>query len=90
MTRKHIFVSGRVQMVLFRATMQQRAKKLGVNGFVMNLSDKRVEAVIEGEEDDVQKLIKWCARGSLLARVDNIEIIEEKYRGEFREFKIKD
>lgn len=87
--RRHVFVSGRVQMVLFRTTMQQQAKRLRINGFVRNLPDKRVEAVIEGEEDDVYKLIEWCSRGSLLARVDDVEIKKEEYKGEFRKFKIR-
>ena len=43
-------------MVLFRATTQRKAKKLNLTGFVRNLKDGRVEAVIEGEQEKVQKL----------------------------------
>lgn len=88
MIRAHLFISGRVQMVLFRATTQQRAKKFGVKGFVKNLSDGRVEVVVEGEQGGVQKLIEWCRKGPLLAKVKEVEIVQENYIGEFNNFDI--
>ena len=48
--RIHVFVSGRVQGVFFRQTTKQLAESLGVNGWIRNLQDGRVEAVFEGEE----------------------------------------
>ncbi|OGZ17551.1 MAG: acylphosphatase [Candidatus Nealsonbacteria bacterium RBG_13_37_56] len=87
--RVHLFISGRVQGVFYRLTMRQKAKTFEVKGFCKNLSDGRVEAVIEGEEEKVNKLINWTKRGPLFAKVKNIEIIEEKYKGEFEEFEIR-
>ncbi|MDP2910346.1 MAG: acylphosphatase [bacterium] len=87
--RAHLFISGRVQGVFYRLTMRQKAKNFGVKGFCKNLSDGRVEAVIEGEEEKVNKLINWTKRGPFFARVDKVEIQKEDYSGEFNEFKIK-
>jgi len=86
--RAHLFISGRVQGVFYRLAMRQKAKNFGVKGFCKNFSDGRVEAVIEGEEEKVNKLINWTKRGPMFAKVMNVEIIEEQYKGEFDEFKI--
>jgi len=89
LVRAHIYVSGLVQGVFFRASMQEVARSLGVTGWVRNLPDGRVEAVVEGDEDKVRKLIEWAWRGPPLARVENVEVKWEEYRGEFRDFHIR-
>ena len=61
--RAHIFVSGRVQGVFFREKARQKAQSLGVNGWIQNLADGRVEAVFEGEGEKVEKMVKWSKRG---------------------------
>jgi len=86
MIRLHLFISGRVQGVFFRITMYQKAKK--VTGFVRNLRDGRVEAVVEGEKELVYKLVEWAQKGTFFSKVDNVEIIEEQYKGEFNKFDI--
>ena len=68
--------------------LEYKAKKFGVKGFVKNLPDKRVEAIIEGEQENVQKLIRSCKRGPMLAKVKDVEIIQENYTGEFNKFSI--
>lgn len=88
MKRVRLFVSGRVQGVGFRLGMEIRANRLKVSGFVRNLEDGRVEAVLEGDEEKVDKLITWARRGSMFAKVTNIEIIKEDYIKEFDNFKI--
>lgn len=87
--RIHVYISGRVQGVFFRYTSKELADQLGVTGWIRNLPDGRVEAVVEGDEDKVDEMLEFLSKGPPLARVDNIEIIEEEYRGEFREFRIK-
>ncbi len=87
--RVHIFVSGRVQGVLYRHNTQKMAQKLGLTGQVGNLADGRVEVVFEGEKDKIEEMIKWARRGPFLAKVENLEIIWEKYKDEFQNFKIK-
>ena len=55
----HVFISGLVQGVFFRKKIKIKAEKIGVTGWVKNLSDGRVEAVFEGDEDKVKAIIKY-------------------------------
>ncbi|PKM35274.1 MAG: acylphosphatase [Gammaproteobacteria bacterium HGW-Gammaproteobacteria-10] len=71
-----ILVSGRVQGVYFRAFTQKEAKKHQLSGFAKNLPDGRVEVVAEGPKDAVEKLILWCRKGPITARVDHVETEE--------------
>lgn len=87
--RAHVYVSGRVQGVFFRENTRRLAQKMGVTGWVRNLPDGRVEAVFEGEKEAVRKMIEFCKRGPPAARVDDVEIIWEKPRGEFLDFEIR-
>ena len=87
--RFHIFVQGRVQRVFFRQSARIKAKQLGVFGWIKNLEDGRVEAVIEGEAKKVEKMLEWSKKGPLLANVENIEIKPEKYQKKFNNFEIK-
>jgi len=89
MKRVHVFISGRVQGVWFRSYTEAEAKKLGVKGWVRNLPDGRVEAVFEGEDSAVDKMVAWCHKGSPYAKVEKVEVIEEPYKGEFTDFKIR-
>lgn len=95
MIRAHVFVSGVVQGVFYRAYTQQQAQKLGLKGWVRNLPDGRVEAVFEGEKDRVEKMIEWCSKGPPGAGVEGVEIGEigpapHGVRGsEIRDFKIR-
>jgi len=72
--RAHVFVSGRVQGVYYRATTRDTAGERGVDGWVRNLEDGRVEAVFEGEEDAVESMVEWCHTGSSSARVDDVDV----------------
>tara|TARA_Y100000310_G_scaffold218876_1_gene220197 strand:- start:241 stop:513 length:273 start_codon:yes stop_codon:yes gene_type:complete len=89
MIRRHIFIKGNVQGVNFRYNTEKRANKLGLTGWGKNLPNGNVEIVVEGEEDKVNELIEFCKHGPTYARVYDIEIIEEKYKGEFGGFEIK-
>jgi acylphosphatase len=84
--RAHVFVSGRVQGVLFRHETKRRADNQGVKGWVRNLPDGRVEAVFEGEEEAVKALIEFCRRGPSGAKVTNVDLTWENYTGEFGGF----
>jgi acylphosphatase len=87
--RAHVLVSGRVQGVFFRSETELQAKKLDVKGWVRNLADERVEAVFEGEETAVKRLVDFCRKGPLGARVTNVNVLWEAYRGEFRSFEVR-
>jgi acylphosphatase len=75
--RRRVLISGLVQDVWFRATTAKRAAQAGVDGWVRNLADGRVEAALEGTEDAVNEMIDFCSRGPEMARVDQIEVVEE-------------
>ncbi|MEM9567169.1 MAG: acylphosphatase [Cyanobacteria bacterium P01_E01_bin.34] len=72
-TQAHVFVSGTVQGVAYRAYTRQNATDLGVSGWVRNLRDGRVEAVFEGSTDAVEQMVQWCYSGSPSAVVTNVE-----------------
>lgn len=86
--RAHLWISGRVQGVAYRASAAREAARLGVRGWVRNLPDGRVEAVAEGPADGVEAFIEWCRRGPTAARVDAVEIDRETPTGEFRRFDV--
>ncbi|WP_439578220.1 acylphosphatase [Elioraea sp.] len=71
-----ILVSGRVQGVGFRAFAARQADRLGIDGWVRNLEDGRVEALAAGEETAVAEFIAALKRGPLIARVASVEVIE--------------
>jgi acylphosphatase len=87
--RAHIFVSGRVQGVFFRVETRYEAMKRNVAGWVRNTYGGRVEAIFEGEREDVEKLIEFCRKGPPGARVTKIDVQWEEYTGEFKSFKIR-
>lgn len=84
--RVHIFVSGKVQGVFFRSGARDKALELALTGWVRNLADGRVEAVFEGEEEGIEKIVEWCRKGPAYARVEDVEVIQEQYTGEFKGF----
>ncbi|EMA50335.1 acylphosphatase [Halococcus thailandensis] len=73
-TRAHVFVSGRVQGVAYRANTRDTAREIGVDGWVPNLDDGRVEAVFEGGEESVERMVEWCYDGSPAATVENVDV----------------
>lgn len=81
-TRAHVFVSGKVQGVGFRATTRREASQHGVDGWVRNLADGRVEAIFEGPEDAVEEMIEFCHEGSRAARVEDVEVSYSLPEGE--------
>ncbi len=86
--RAHVFISGRVQGVFFRSTAKEWADELGIKGWIRNLPDGRVEAVIEGDKDKVDEMLELLRRGPPLAVVEDVKIDWEDYKGEFRDFRI--
>ncbi|MEM3008263.1 MAG: acylphosphatase [Candidatus Nitrosotenuis sp.] len=86
--RVHLFISGKVQGVFFRQAMKVTAKKNHVTGWVKNLKDGRVEAVVEGEDLNVSNVVEWCHAGPANARVEDVVIKNEKFKGEFTKFDV--
>jgi acylphosphatase len=72
-TRVHAYFTGRVQGVYFRANTRTKARELGLDGWVRNLPDGRVEAVFEGTQTSINIMITWCKNSMPLARVISVD-----------------
>jgi acylphosphatase len=79
--RYRVVISGRVQGVFFRDTCRRLAEQNGVAGWVRNLPDGRVEAVFEGPEDPVARLLHWARHGPRLAVVEDVAVHPENPEG---------
>lgn len=86
--RAHVLVSGFVQGVFFRFETVKRARHRRVTGWVRNLPDGRVEAVFEGEKNDVDEMISFCRRGPPGAIVKDLTLYWEEPTGQFEDFRI--
>jgi acylphosphatase len=87
--RLKLIISGRVQGVCYRWFTRDTSVELGLTGWVRNLPDGTVEAVVEGERDKLEQLLGWCRRGPDLARVTDIQAEWEEGTGEFQDFTIR-
>lgn len=87
--RAHVFISGHVQGVFFRAHTREQAQAAGVGGWVRNLDDGRVEAVFEGPRAAVQRVVQWCHSGPPSARIDHVDVTWEQSTGQEQGFRIR-
>lgn len=87
--RAHIIVSGLVQGVYFRDSTRRKARELGVTGWVRNLPNGSVEAVLEGERDGVEGVVRWTRQGPPGAVVERVDVDWQEYQGEFGTFEIR-
>ena len=81
MHRSHVLIYGFVQGVGFRFAVQRAAGSRGVNGWVRNRPDGAVEAVFEGEPEDVAALVDFCRRGPRGAEVERVDVEDELPEG---------
>jgi len=81
MVRAHVYISGKVQGVGYRLSTQEEAVKLGLTGWVKNLPDGRVEAVLEGEATAVEQMIQWSHQGPRAAIVRDVIVERETPEG---------
>lgn len=72
----HVYISGNVQGIGFRQFIKYKSKKLNVKGWVKNLPDGRVEAILQGRTEDVDKLVLLCRKGPFLAEVKSLKTQE--------------
>lgn len=80
--RVRVIASGSVQGVFYRVTCAERARELGLGGFVRNLPDGRVEAAFEGADAAVDVMVAWCRSGTDWSRVDHLDVSEELPTGD--------
>ncbi len=83
------WLMARFKVCIFELNMQEIAKKNSVFGWVRNLTDGRVEALLEGNKDGVDKVIEWSKKGPDNARVDDLKIDYLQYEGKFVDFVIQ-
>lgn len=91
MTQKNLIrvhITGRVQGVFFRAKTKQEADRIGINGWVRNLPDGSVEALFEGDSEQLAQMVEWCRKGPSLARVDDVQVRPENGMRSFNSFDI--
>lgn len=74
MKRALVVVRGAVQGVFFRAETRDRARSLGVAGWIRNARDGTVEAAFEGDDERVASMVEWCRRGPAGARVEDVDV----------------
>jgi len=86
--RKNILVKGFVQGVSYRKQTQRVAQRMGVKGWVRNISNGSVEACLEGEEHAVDAVIAWCAFGPRRGKVDEVQILKDAPSGRYSDFAI--
>jgi acylphosphatase len=85
----HVVFKGRVQGVFFRASTKEVAVREGVKGWVRNLPDGSVEAVFEGPEAKVMKVVELCKTAFPRARVDSADVQTEQATGAFKKFEVR-
>ena len=89
MIQRHVYVSGRVQGVGFRASTLREAKRHdALKGYVRNLPDGRVEAVFAGSEAQVLSMVAWCKVGPPSAQVDSLDVREEDFDASLAGFSV--
>lgn len=81
MTRKRVKARGRVQGVFFRDATQREARAAGVSGWARNCADGTVEAVFEGDDDAVSRMVDFVHRGPGRAEVEDVEVVDESPEG---------
>jgi len=82
-----MYIDGTVQDVFFRGFVKENAERHNVKGFVRNLEDGRVEIFLEGNNEDVDKMVELCKKGPKHAQIRGIDIRPEKFQ-DFKTFKI--
>ncbi len=81
-----LYIDGTVQGVFFRAFVKENAERHNVKGFVRNLEDGRVEAFLEGDLNDVNKMIELCEKGPKHSMIKKVEVKPERFQ-DFKVFK---
>ena len=81
MIRRRVIVHGRVQGVFFRDSIRRLAQQRGVSGWVANRWDGTVEAVLEGDDEAVERLVVFAHQGPRGAQVESVEVFNEEPEG---------
>lgn len=82
-------INGRVQGVFFRANTKRNADRIGINGWVKNMPDGSVSAFLQGTEQQVEEMIRWCRKGTPPAVVSSVETYRTDTSEIFTDFSIR-
>jgi len=82
-----LYINGVVQGVFFRAFIKENAERYDVKGFTRNLEDGRIEIFLEGNVEEVNKMIALCRKGPKHSKITHVEVKPEKFQ-EFKTFKV--
>ncbi len=88
MKQFHILIQGDVQGLGFRSWMKREAKELGIVGWVKNRKDGKVEAIVQGEEKSVEKIVELCKKGPEIAWVENVEVTDQPVAKDLFTFRV--
>lgn len=86
-SRALIHVHGRVQGVGYRGMCEFFANQLGLKGLAKNLSDGRVEVILEGEKENIEKFLEAIKKPTWPAKVEKIDVKWEEFKKQFKEFR---
>lgn len=84
-----LLIKGRVQGVGYRVSAAEKARQLGLVGWVRNLADGRVELCLEGDTEQLQQMIDWARQGPRFAEVTHLDISEKDRISGFLDFDIR-
>jgi len=87
--RAHVIFKGRVQGVFFRSNTQWKARELGIKGWVRNMWDGSVEAIFEGDKEKIEEVVEWCRNEQPYAKVTEVALNWQEYKGEFKDFEVR-
>jgi len=82
-----LYIEGVVQGVFFRSFIKENAERYNVKGFIRNLEDGRIEVFLEGNSDDVNKMIELAKKGPKHSQIKKVTIKPERFQ-DFKSFKI--
>ncbi len=82
-----LYIDGTVQGIFFRMFIKENAERYNVKGFVRNLEDGKIEVFLEGDSNNVNKMIELCQKGPKHAQIRNVEVKPERFQ-DFKVFKV--
>lgn len=85
----HVMIRGFVQGVGYRQFVKKHARELGLTGWVRNLPDQSVEALLQGDEKAIEKTLALCKKGPFLSEVEEVDAVWEEQKEVFPDFSLR-
>jgi len=82
-----LYITGTLQGIFFRAFVKENAERYNVKGFVRNLEDGRIEIFLEGDANNVNKMIELCGKGPRHSQIKKVDMKPERFQ-DFKTFKV--